>query len=393
MPQALSGYRIVDFTQVFAGPFATQQLAQLGADVIKVEPPGTGDTTRGGLTEPTGGKVPAGFVTCNIGKRSLTLDLKSESGLEAARRLVATADALVENFRPGVMARLGLGFEQVREIKPDIVYCSISGYGQTGEKATRPAFDGAIQADSGMMSITGTEATGPLRTGYFGVDMSTAMNAAFAITASLLRRARCGEGQHIDVAMMDTALSMQAPQYAAYLTNGRIPGLIGNHSPTGQPTANVFPTSDGYLQVVALKDNQAMVLFGVLGLEYLGERFPTPRDRIKNADEIRAAIGDVMKQHHSAHWFSVLLEAGIPVSDVRTIDQVAAEHQRAFVEVPLTSGSDERITTVAGGHQANIDAPQVPGAAPRLGENSEEILRELGFSDADIKRMERDGNI
>ncbi len=397
MTLALSGYRIVDFTQVFAGPFATQQLAQLGAEVIKVEPPGTGDTTRGGLIEPAEGRVPAGFVTCNLGKQSLTLNLKSAEGLDIARQLIRTADAVVENFRPGVMDRLGLGYDAVQSLKPDIVYCSVSGYGQTGPKAARPAFDGAIQAASGMMSITGHPDVGPMRTGFFAVDMATAMNAAFAITAALLRRERTGEGQRLDVAMTDTAISLIGPQMSAYLANGTVPPLYGNRSPTGQPTANVFPTADGHLQVVGLKDNHARLLFDVVGLPEMANTYPGARDRIKNYDTISDALHARFATQTTSHWHDALLDAGVPVSEVRTLPEMAADPQlygrRALVDVPLTNHSDTVIRTVAGGHQANVDAPTVPGSAPTLGEHNDRILAALGYSTDDIQRMRKDGTI
>ena len=220
--QAFTGLRILDFTQVLAGPFATQQLAQLGADVIKIELPQTGDITRGLMAVDSDGMAPS-FLTCNLGKRSLALDLKHQRARDVIFRLAETSDAVVENFKPGTIDRLGFGYEAIRAVKPDIVYASISGYGQTGPKAELPAFDGAIQAASGMMSVSGHPDTGPVRTGYFSVDMSTAMNAAFAIGAALFRRHLTGEGQRIDVSMMDSAFIMQAAQVSTFLSNGSYP--------------------------------------------------------------------------------------------------------------------------------------------------------------------------
>ena len=202
--QAFTGIRILDFTQVLAGPFATQQLAQLGADVIKIEQRDLGDITRGLMSTGADGMAPS-FLTCNLGKRSLTLDLKHARAKQIIHQLVATSDAVVENFKPGTIERLGFGYEALRAIKPDLIYASISGYGQSGPKSELPAFDGAIQAASGMMSVSGHPDTGPVRTGYFSVDMSTALNAAFAISAALFRRHQTGEGQRVDVSMMDTA--------------------------------------------------------------------------------------------------------------------------------------------------------------------------------------------
>ncbi len=255
MTQAFSGLRVLDFTQVLAGPFATQQLAVLGADVIKIEQPGTGDQTRGLMNAraAAGPGMSPSFLTCNLNKRSLALDLKAPEAGEIVRRLVAASDAVVENFRPGVMTRLGLDYPALSAVRPDLVYCSISGYGQRGPRAGTGAYDGAIQADSGMMAITGHPETGPTRTGYMPVDMATALNTAFVLAAALYRRLATGQGQYLDVAMMDTAMVLQASQISNHLVNGEIPQLIANRSPTGQPTANVFRAADGYLQVIALK--------------------------------------------------------------------------------------------------------------------------------------------
>ena len=262
--QALTGVRILDFSQVLAGPFATQQLAQLGAQVIKIEQPVGGDMTRGLMSSSSDGMAPS-FLSANLGKRSLALDLKNPDAREIVHKLVAQADVVVENFKPGTIERLGYVYDALRAIKPDLVYASISGFGQTGPRAGLPAFDGAIQAYSGMMSISGHAETGPVRSGYFAVDMSTALNAAFAITAALLRRANTSEGQRVDISMLDTALFMQAPQMTGYLVTGNVPELNGNASPTKQPTSNVFASRDGCVQVIAMKETQVEALFGELG--------------------------------------------------------------------------------------------------------------------------------
>ena len=196
-----------------------------------------------------------------LGKRSLTLNLKAPEARAIVHALVRDADVVVENFTPGVMQRLGFDYASLAQIKPDLVYCSISGYGQSGPKSALAAYDGAIQAASGMMAITGHPETGPLRTGYMPVDMATALNTAFAIAPRCIAGSVTGEGQHLDVAMMDTAIVMQAPQVSGFLVHGVQPELFGNRSPTRQPTANVFATADGYIQVVALKEPQVQKLF------------------------------------------------------------------------------------------------------------------------------------
>ena len=252
MPQAFEGIRIIDFTQVLAGPFAVMQLALLGAEVIKVEQPETGDQTRGLMSNTRNQGMSPSFMGMNLNKKSITLNLNSAEAKEIVKKLVLEADVLVENFKAGTMQRMGLSYEELLVVKPDLIYCSVTGYGQDGPKAGEAAYDGAIQASSGMMSQTGHPTTGPTRTGFMPVDMSTALNTAFAISTSLYRKAQTGKGQYIDVAMMDTAVVMQAAQYDNYLNQGNLVGLLGNASPTKQPTANLFPTKDGFIQVTAL---------------------------------------------------------------------------------------------------------------------------------------------
>lgn len=395
--QALAGLRVLDFTQVLAGPFATQQLAGLGAHVIKIETIGAGDMTRAGLLRDEQGHNAPSFTTCNIGKHSIAVDLKDPRGAAIIRRLIPECDVLVENFKPGVMARLGFGYEVVRELRPDIIYCSISGYGQTGPAAEQPAFDGAIQAASGMMSITGHAETGPVRTGFFAVDMSTALNAAFAISAALLRRARTGEGQRLDVSMLDTAMMMIAPQMSAFLANGILPDLLGNRSPTRQPTANVFTTADGHIQIAALSERHVQGLFNLLGLAEFIERFPDASSRITNNPHITEALNAALSQRNTADWQAALIKAGIPVAQVRSLDAVARDEQLAarlsIQDVPIVNGSAATVRTVVASHQALTDAPAIQGAAPALGEHTDSIMRLAGYSAAEITELRAVGVI
>jgi crotonobetainyl-CoA:carnitine CoA-transferase CaiB-like acyl-CoA transferase len=394
MTQPFAGLRILDFTQVLAGPFATQQLALLGAEVIKVEPPGTGDQTRtlmnGGPVAPPG--MAPSFLSCNLGKRSLCLDLKAPAAAGIVRRLVARSDVVVENFRPGVMQRLGFGYDALRAARPDLVYCSISGYGQQGPRAGVAAYDGAIQADSGMMSINGHPATGPTRTGYMPVDMATALNSAFAIAAALYRRLATGLGQYIDVAMMDTAVVLQTPQYSNTLVNGDAPGLIGNRSPTGQPTASVFATADGHLQVVALSETQVQALFARLGCpERLAEpAFATVVARIAHHDAVRDLVAARMRLRSTADWTAELTAAGVPVAPIRSIPDVVDDpqftHRGIFREQTIAPGAPP-VRLVHAGFVTDADGPQGSRPAPRLGEHSHEILTELGYEPAEIRAL------
>ncbi len=390
---ALSGLRILDFSQVLAGPFATQQLAQMGADVIKIEQPKIGDITRGLMSSSADGLAPS-FLTCNLGKRSLTLDLKQPAAADIIFKLLESCDAVVENFKPGTIERLGFGYEALRRRKPDIVYASISGYGQSGPKAGLAAFDGAIQAASGMMSVSGHADSGPVRTGYFSVDMSTALNAAFAITAALFRRHLTGEGQRLDIAMMDTAMVMQAAQMSNYLVNGTLPELLGNRSPTKQPTANVFATADGFIQVVALREAQVQALMTLLQRADLYETYNEPVKRIKATAEFNAVLEPAFAAHGTEHWLQALADAGVPAAPIRDLAGAAADeqngHRRSFTEIPHPPDTGETARVVSVGFTAEPAPPLVQRPPPALGEHNEEILKELGYSQADISRLAAD---
>ena len=388
--QAFTGLRIIDFTQVLAGPFATQQLAQLGADVIKIEQPEAGDITRGLMSSGSDGMAPS-FLTCNLGKRAITLDLKHPKAKEIVHRLVASADAVVENFKPGTIDKLGFGYEALKAIKPDLVYASISGYGQSGPKSELPAFDGAIQASSGMMSISGHSESGPTRTGYFSVDMSTALNAAFAISAALFRRHLTGEGQRIDVSMLDTAVVMQAAQMSNYLVTNTLPELMGNRSPTKSPTANVFASADGFVQIVALREAHVKALFTLLGVADMYDTYSEPAIRIAHTDEINAVIKPALAAQSSAHWISELGKLGIPCAPIQTLDEVAAEpqfdHRLIFTEIPNPQTPDASVKVVSAGHVSEPAPPKVQRPSPSLGQDNDNVLGELGYSEHDIAEL------
>ena len=393
--QAFTGVRVLDFSQVLAGPFATQLMAQLGAQVIKVEQPVGGDMTRGLMSASSDGMAPS-FLAANLGKRSLTLDLKNPKAKEVVHKLVAEADVLVENFKPGTIERLGFGFDAMKAIKPDLVYASISGFGQTGPRANLPAFDGAIQAYSGMMSISGHAETGPVRSGYFSVDMSTALNAAFAIAAALLRRANTGEGQRVDVSMLDTAIFMQSPQMTGYLVTGKAPELNGNASPTKQPTSNVFASSNGYVQVIAMKETQVQALFTELGMPERYTEFNDPTVRLARRDEVHRLIAPIIAAQTTEYWLETLDSIGVPVSAIQDFPTIAEEpqlaHREVFIDQAHHLHPNQSVKVVRAAHVAEPGNPSIQGPTPTLGAHTSDILNELGYSVEQIKAM-RDGGI
>jgi crotonobetainyl-CoA:carnitine CoA-transferase CaiB-like acyl-CoA transferase len=310
---------------------------------------------------------------------------------------VAKADVIVENFKPGTIERLGFGYEAMKAIKPDLVYASISGFGQTGPRASLPAFDGAIQAYSGMMSISGHAETGPVRSGYFSVDMSTALNAAFAITAALLRRANTGEGQRVDVSMLDTAMFMQSPQMTGYLVTGKAPELNGNASPTKQPTSNVFASSNGYVQVIAMKETQVQALFTELGMPERYAEFNEPTVRLARRDEVHELIAPLIAAKTTEHWLQTLDAIGVPVSAIQDFATIAEEpqlaHREVFVEQAHHLDPNRSVRVVRAAHVAEPGNPSIQGPTPTLGAHTDDILGELGYGVEQIKAMRDDGMV
>jgi len=391
MSLAFDGIRIIDFTQVLAGPFGVMQLALLGAEVIKVEQPGTGDQTRGLMNTGDDIGMSPSFMGMNLNKKSITLNLKSPEAVEIIKKLVVDTDVVVENFKAGTMERMGLGFDDLSVIKPDLIYCSVTGYGQTGPKAGEAAYDGAIQASSGMMSQTGHVETGPTRTGFMPVDMSTALNTAFAISAALHRKAKTGKGQRIDLAMMDTAIVMQAAQYSNYLNQGSLIGLLGNASPTRQPTANVFPTRDGQIQVTALRQPQVEKLFNALGKGEVLSRpeFSSPEQRVKNTPLVNEFMCNALQEQTTAYWMKILAGAGVPVAEIRELPEVVKDpqfdHRGVFETIPSPSNENETVTLVKAGFTTNEDGPTVRHGPPTLGEHTNEVLGSIGLSIDEIQ--------
>lgn len=293
LPALLDGVRVLDLTNVLAGPFAGYQLALHGADVLKVELPQSGDLARqlGADRELSEELLGASFLAQNAGKRSLTLNLKDPQGREALLRAVREYDVLLENFRPGVMDRLGLGREVLRAENARLVYCAISGFGQTGPLRNRPAYDQIVQGLSGMMSVTGTPEVNPLRAGFPVADTLGGMAAAYAVAAALVRRERTGIGAYLDVSMLESALTAMGWVTSNYLITGRPPQPMGNENFTAAPSGT-FATADGYLNIAANRQQQFTTLCRLIGREHLIDdvRFAHPADRKTHRDELRHAV-------------------------------------------------------------------------------------------------------
>ena len=400
MSQAFEGVRVVDFTQVVAGPVATYQLALLGAEVVKVESPAGGDIARG-MLDLTGfgrGEMAPAFIGVNHNKRSLAVDLKRPEGRAAVERIVRRADVLVENFKPGVIGRLGFGYETVRRWRPSIVYCSVSGYGQEGPRRSMAAFDGAIQAASGMMAANGHEETGPTRTVSPIVDVATGMMAAFAIAAALRRREETGAGQLLDVAMLDSAVSLLNPLYNNHLATGEEPELLGNQSLTKFPTANVFPTADGHVQITALTGAQVDRLLEALGCPELRDdpRFATDAALVANREAMRPELCARLGRAPTRAWLERFEAAGVPAAPISSFREVMAHPQletrrlTAALPAPAMLGRGE-VASVTTGYVADADGPAVRTFAPRLGEHSREILAEHGCSASEIEALHAAG--
>src|SRR5690349_1979023 len=305
MSGALQGITVVDFSHVMAGPYASHLLKLLGAEVIKVEAPGIGDAMRNyGPDRRYDGMAPA-FIAVNAGKKSMVLNLKHPPAVEAVRRLIAKADVVLENFRPGVMARLGLDYERIRALQPRMIYCSVSGYGQKGPRRDWPAIDNIVQATSGMMSLSGEQGDDPMRVGFPVVDTLTGQTAAFAILAALLRRERTGAGELIDVAMFDAAIAFMTSAVVPYLVTGRGLARTGNVGYSGQPTSGVFVAADGrQVSLGVVQQPQFETLARLMGRgDWLTDpRFASADLRRQHATEMHDALSQVFSTKPAAQW-------------------------------------------------------------------------------------------
>jgi crotonobetainyl-CoA:carnitine CoA-transferase CaiB-like acyl-CoA transferase len=385
--QPLEGIRVADFSHIMAGPYATHLLRLLGAEVIKIEAPGRGDAMRNyGSDRAYDGMAPA-FIAVNAGKKSVSLDLKNPKSVEAARRLIARSDVVVENFRPGVMSRLGLGYPEARALKEDVVYCSVSGYGQSGPLRDWPAIDNIVQATSGMMSLGGDPGDPPMRVGFPVVDTLTGQTAAFAILAALFRRQRNGQGEYIDVAMMDASLAFMASAVVPYLVTGRAWERTGNTGYSGQPTAALFEAGDGKLiSLGVVQQSQFEALARLLErVEWIEDpRFKTPELRRANAQGLTAALAETLRLRGAADWEGRMSRAGIPCGMVRNVEEAASlpHLSERNIKIPLNVPGlpqQENVEIVNAGFIFQQGGPTVAEPPPVHGQHTQEILQWLDF--------------
>jgi crotonobetainyl-CoA:carnitine CoA-transferase CaiB-like acyl-CoA transferase len=394
----LEKIRVLDLTNVLSGPFCTMHLALLGAEVIKIENPDGGDLARklGNVNPLNKQLMGTSFLAQNANKKSLTLNLKFEEGKEIFRKLLKTTDVVVENFRPGVMAKLGFSYEKICEINPKVIYCAISGFGQTGPDAFKPAYDQIIQGLSGVMAVNGDERLNPLRAGFPVCDTVGGLNAAFAIMAALYHRERCGEGQFIDIAMLDSIMPLMGWVAANLLIGNQQPVLMGNDNFTAAPSGT-FRTQDGYVNIAANQQKQWEDLADSLGVPELktDPRFQERDARKANRKQLTPLLEAKLTQQSTIHWVGVLNEKGIPTGDIfgleKALLQPQSEHRQVIASVKEEGIGDIKLFNLTAKFSktpAKIEAPP-----PRLSAHTGEILKGLGYKDDDIKALKEKGAI
>jgi crotonobetainyl-CoA:carnitine CoA-transferase CaiB-like acyl-CoA transferase len=402
---ALSDIRVLDMSRVLAGPLCGQLLADLGADVIKIERPVSGDDSRAWgppflpdqVGEPT--RESAFYLSCNRGKRSVTVDLATPAGRELIRKLAAASDVLIENYKVGTLEKYGLGYADLSAVNPKLVYCSITGFGQTGPYRARPGYDTIVQALGGLMSITGqpdgAPGAGPVRVGIALTDTMTALYATIAVQAALSRRARSGLGEHLDLSLLDVQVSALSAVAMNYLVSGKVPTRRGNRLPTVYPS-DTFRCEDGYVMLIVGNDRQFTRLASTIGLADLANdpRFRTNEARVQNADALAGIIGEKLEARPVRDWLAALEAAQVPCAPINDIaqvfedPQVVARGMRVELPHPLAGA----VPGIANPIRFGDEPMQSDRAPPTLGQHTQEVLEEvLGLDHAALEALRASG--
>lgn len=392
MTEPLVGLRVIDLSRHLAGPFAAMTLGDFGADVIKVEAPGRGDDTRG--FPPYWNEVSCYYLSTNRNKRSITLNLSTPAGQEVLRRLVADADILIENFRPGTLERWGLGYADLRQLNPRLIYCAISAVGSDGPDRDRAGVDLLMQAYGGLMSLTGEENRPPVRVGTSVADLTAGANAVQGILLALYVRERTGAGQRVESSLLEGQVSWLTYHAVSYFASGEVPPRLGSGHASVAPYG-AYPTHDGFLIVAVATDALWRRFCGVLGREELIDdpRFARNAQRCANRDELNATLEPLLAAKSSAEWAALMDAAGVPCSPVNTIDTVLGlpqmQHRQMVVDVPRDDLPDLKLPGIA------IKLGSTPGTIrrppPKLGEHTTEVLQQLGYDAEAISKL-RDDN-
>ncbi len=400
---ALKDIRIVDITRAMAGPYCTMMLGDFGADVIKVERPGSGDESRGWGPPFVGeayGPYPgesAYFLSANRNKRSITVNFKDPSGIEIIRKLVKVSDVFIENFRTGVLDKMGLGYDALNQDNPGLIYCSVSGYGRTGPYKERPGYDAIVQAEGGLMSITGPKDGPPSRVGIPIIDITSGMFAASAILAALYERQESGQGQYIDISLLDTQAALLANVASNYLVSGEPPKRVGNAHPNIAPY-EPFQAKDKGFVLGAANQRQWEKLCDTIQRPDLktDPRFQTNQDRVKNRAELLQTLNGVFIEKNAQEWLDQIQGAGLPCGPINTVPEVFKHPQREarglVQEVEHSSAGMVSLTGFP--YKLSRTPAEIHQAPPRLGEHNQEILVDLlGYSLAEMNEMGEKGII
>ena len=395
MAKALEGIKVLDLSRALAGPYCTMMLADMGAEVIKLEMPGRGDDSRSWGPPFVEGES-AYFMSINRNKKSITLNMKSDKSTEIIHKLIKQSDVLVENFRPGAMERLGLGYERVKEMNPRIIYCSISGFGQDGPYRMLPGFDQVLQGMGGLMSITGELGGPPIKVGVAIADISGGMFASNGILVALYNREKTGKGQMVDVSLLDSQVAWLTYRAGAYFASGEIPQPMGSGHPVIVPY-QAFKAKDVFINIAVGNDQlwerfcKAVVLENVMN----DPKFATNAKRVENREEIVKIISDLIVTRDGEEWLKILTDAGIPCGPIYTVDKIFADpqvlHREMVKELDHPKAGKIKVTGIP------IKLSDTPGevetAPPVLGQHTQEVLTELGYSDQDLEKLKQENVI